>query len=55
MTNTYEDTEAYANSCVDLILPYQFYFRENKRLKTPEDKEKLEDFKRDIFDSKYTD
>jgi hypothetical protein len=50
MTNTYTDTEAYANSCVDLILPYQLYFRENKRLKTPEDKAKLRDFKRDIFD-----
>jgi hypothetical protein len=50
MTNTYHDTEAYTNQCVDLILPYQLYFRENKRLRTAEDKEKLRDFKRDIFD-----
>jgi hypothetical protein len=50
MTNTYTDTEAYLNQCVDLVFPFQLYLRENKRLTTPEDKEKLRLFKRDIFD-----
>jgi hypothetical protein len=49
MMNTDTDTEAYLNQCVDLVFPFQLYLRENKRLTTPEDKEKLRLFKRDIF------
>ena len=48
-TNTHEDLEAYSNSCVDLIFPDQLRLRENKRLRTAEDKQKLRDFKADIF------
>ena len=48
-TNTHEDLEAYSNSCVDLIFPDQLFLRENKRLRTAEDKQKLRDFKADIF------
>ena len=49
MTNTHADVEAYSNECVNQIFPYQLYLRENKRLRTSEDKQTLRDFKRDIF------
>jgi hypothetical protein len=50
MTNTHADLDAYSNHCVGMIFPKYIYLRENKRLKTAEDKQKLKDFKRDIFD-----
>ena len=48
-TNAHEDLEACSNSCVDLIFPDQLFLRDNKRLRTAEDKQKLRDFKADIF------
>ena len=49
-TNTHEDLDAYADSCVDLIFPHQLFFRKNKRLKSEEDCQKLESFFEEIFD-----
>ena len=50
MTNNHADTEAYTNSCVDLLFRDQLFLCKNKRLKSEEDREKLERFTEDIFD-----
>ena len=50
MTNNHADTEAYTNSCVDLLFRDQLFLSKNKRLKSEEDREKLERFTEDIFD-----
>ncbi len=44
------DYDKYYNRCIDLIFPVSMFFRENKRLRDPQDKETLTQFKRDIFD-----
>ena len=44
------DYDEYYNSCIDQIFPISMYFRENKRLKDPRDKEILRQLKKDIFD-----
>ena len=42
----------YADECINIIFPYEIYLCENKRLKTNEDKEKLKQIKKDIFNKK---
>ena len=37
------------NHCINIIFPNNIYLKENKRLKTEEDKTKLKHFKADIF------
>ena len=49
ITNQHNYDEYY-NHCVDMILPTNLFFREIKRLKDEEGKEKLKCFKKDIFD-----
>ena len=44
------DYHEYYNHCVDMIFATNLFFREIKRLKDKESKEKLMCFKRDIFD-----
>ena len=49
---TYSNTKEhkpYANECVNLIFPFEIYLHINKRLKTQEDRDKLEQMKIDIF------
>ena len=45
-TMTYE---TYSNHCINTIFPNAITLKENKRLKTAEDKEILKQFKADIF------
>ena len=47
-TNT-QDYDAYADQCINIIFPYEIYLLENKRLKKPEDKIKLENIRQDLF------
>ena len=48
LTNT-QDYDAYADQCINIIFPYEIYLLENKRLKKPEDKIKLENIRQDLF------
>ena len=48
LTNT-QDYDAYADQCINIIFPYEIYLLENKRLKNPEDKIKLENIRQDLF------
>ena len=43
------DYDAYMDHCINTIFPNNIMLRENKRLKTPEDKAILRQFKDDIF------
>ena len=43
------DYDVYSNHCIDMIFPNNIYLKENKRLKTEEDKNKLKHVKADIF------
>ena len=43
------DYDEYMNHCINIIFPNNIYLRENKRLKTEEDKNKMKHFKADIF------
>ena len=47
-TNTREYAD-YADECINTIFPYEIYLKENKRLKTKEDRGKLEQIYNDIF------
>ena len=49
ITNQHDYDERY-NKPLDLILPDNMYFKENKRLRRKRDKETLRQFKQDIFD-----
>jgi thymidine kinase len=51
LTNT-RDWAEYADECINQIFPYEIYLKENKRLKTQEQRDKLKRIKRDIFNSK---
>ena len=42
----------YLNSCVSHLFPNQFTLKINKRLKTQEQKNKLEQLYKDVFDTK---
>jgi hypothetical protein len=42
----------YIDTCINKIFEYDVYLQENKRLKKKADKEKLRQFKKDIFDPK---
>jgi len=42
------------NQCINMIFPNEIYLKENKRLKTQEDKTKLENIYDDIFYSSLT-
>ena len=44
-----KDYVTYADECINNIFPYEIYLKENKRLKTQEDKDKLERIYNDIF------
>ena len=44
-----KEYKPYANECVNLIFPFEIYLHINKRLKTQEDRDKLEQMKIDIF------
>ena len=44
------DYDKYYNKCIDLIFPIHMFFKENKRLRTQADKERLRRFKQEIFD-----
>ena len=48
LTNT-QDHETYANNCINQIFKYNIYLNECKRLKTQDDKEKLNKIYDDIF------
>ena len=41
----------YADDCINQIFQYELYLRENKRLKTDEDKAKLKQIKADVFNN----
>ena len=41
--------DEYMNQCINMIFPNEIYLKENKRLKTKEDKTKLENIYDDIF------
>ena len=41
--------EEYINHCINCIFPYEIFLKENKRLKTAEDKLKLKNMKYDIL------
>ena len=43
------DYDEYMNHCINIIFPNNICLKENKRLKTEEDKDKLKHFKADIF------
>ena len=43
------DYDEYMNHCINIIFPNNICLKENKRLKTEEDKTKLKQFKMDIF------
>jgi hypothetical protein len=47
-TNT-KEYATYADECINNIFPYEIYLKENKRLKTQEDKDKLDQIYNDIF------
>ena len=42
--------DEYADECINLIFPYEIYLHENKRLKSDQDKAKLKQIKKEIFD-----
>ena len=42
--------DEYYNRCIDLIFPIHMFLKENKRLKSAEDKETLKELKQEIFD-----
>jgi hypothetical protein len=46
--------DEYMNQCINMIFPNEIYLKENKRLKTKEDKTKLENIYDDIFNSSLT-
>jgi hypothetical protein len=46
------DYDTYMNHCIDTVFPNAIHLKENKRLKTEEDKETLRRFKREIFDER---
>jgi len=39
----------YADDCINQIFPHELYLKQNKRLKTNDDKEKLKQIKADVF------
>ena len=41
--------DEYMSQCISMIFPSEIYLKENKRLKTQEDKTKLENIYDDIF------
>jgi len=43
------DYDEYMNHCINIIFPNNICLKENKRLKTEEDQDKLKHFKADIF------
>ena len=43
------DYDTYMDHCIDTIFPNNIMLKENKRLKTPAEREKLRSFKEDIF------
>ena len=47
-TNT-KEYAGYADECINIIFPNEIYLKENKRLKTKEDRDKLEQIFNDIF------
>ena len=42
--------DEYADECINSIFPYEIYLTENKRLKSDDDKTKLKQIKKEIFD-----
>ena len=48
LTNT-QDYDAYADQCISTCFPHDIYVLENKRLKKPEDKKKLEHIRQYLF------
>ena len=46
--------EEYINHCINSIFPYEIFLKENKRLKTAEDKLKLKNMKYDILETKMS-
>lgn len=44
----------YLDTCINMIFPHEIYLKENKRLKTEEDKVILKQFKNDIFNTKLS-
>ena len=45
------DNIEYLNKCIDMIFPKQIHFTEIKRLRTEEDKKKMKELKKDIFNN----
>ena len=48
--NNVGDTRTYVEYCLNQMFPYDIFLNINKRLKTDEDREKLDDIMRDVFD-----
>ena len=48
--NNVKNIDEYLSNCINIMFPNQVILEENKRLKTKEDKQKLKDLKREIFD-----
>ena len=49
MVSNVKNYEEYINHCINCIFPYEIFLKENKRLKTDEDKLKLKNLKYDIL------
>jgi len=50
--NNIKDIKSYLQNCIDQLFPNKIILKENKRLKTDEDKQRLNELKKDIFDYK---
>ena len=50
MSNT-KDYDEYSDHCIDTIFPNRMFLKENKRLKNEDDKQKLKQLKKDIFNN----
>ena len=46
-----KDYDEYSDHCIDTIFPNRMFLKENKRLKNEDDKQKLKQLKKDIFNN----
>ena len=49
-TNNVSDVKKYHSDCLDKMFKHKIILKENKRLKNPEDRKKLKEIKKEIFD-----
>ena len=50
--NNVKNTDEYLKNCINIMFPNQILLKENKRLNSDEDKEKLKTLKSELFDPK---